>query len=276
MTVSRARVLTPARPLMDGRRLTSDEIHPARSSTLVFIHEAMHLDTELGDDSDDLDAPSPTSVASLEMEESLADIMSSGVGDDVVNRVGLDQVNPELVGLQGFTVYPMSRRAMLGIANEVAGWSDLTIGQVVQQLKATDMARRWTTAADLVLDKQLGGMDETERSALRREVHLPMRRCMGQARTISLDEKLTDDERYARVDSAVATTAAEVNEMIARHTSSAAVAPIPIVRDPGLSNLRRVLESQASPGVVAASPGPTATTRPAGPAPRPQPSQTID
>lgn len=272
MTLSRALVLTPARPVVDGRRLTSDEIRPARCSMLVIVHEALHLDTVFGDESDDLDAPSPTSSASLEKEEALVDIMSSGVGDDVVNRVGLDQVNPELVGLQGLTVYPMSRRAMLGVAKEVAGWSGLATGQVVRELKATPLTRRWTTAADLVLDQQLGAVDESERSALRREIHIPLRRCMMQARTISLDKTLPDDERYARVDRAVATATAEVNEMIARHTSSAAVEPA--VRDASVSGLRQVLDSQAAPLAVAASKAPVVSTKSV--TPRPQPTQAID
>jgi hypothetical protein len=273
MTLSRAHVFDRARPLIEGRPPTADELVRVRGAVILVVHEAMHLDSRFDAELEDFDASPATSVLSLELEESLADVLAHGLGDDVVNRSGFDRTVPELIGVRNFYAYPVRSKTLIGLTGELSGWSGRKVADVLFRLKAADMSLRWATAADLVIDKQFGTVDAHERSELRPELHGPLRRAFVRAHKIALDESLPAAVRFEQVAESVKTAADEVNEVIARHTNSAAVEPI--VRDASVGSLRRILDAQPAPGVAAAASAPAPGMRPADSA-RPQPTQTID
>ncbi|GAA1607801.1 hypothetical protein GCM10009789_72770 [Kribbella sancticallisti] len=180
MTVNVDEVLKPvALAYTAGRRLTEDELIDVRDAVLTVVHEARHLTHQLGDES----APGATPVYSpdtLALEEGLTETWTHQNADAVIHDIGMDAVQPGLLGTESFDNYPAYTAATDELIRGTAEVSGLSQAQVVEGLERADRTQRWSAVADLVIDQRMADvMPPEDREVVRGQLVQAMRPHLG-------------------------------------------------------------------------------------------------
>lgn len=243
MTVNVEKVLKPvALAYTAGRPLTEDELVEARDAVLTVVHEAKHLTNVLGDEN----APDATPVYSpdtLALEEGLTENWAHDNVDAVIQDIGMDQVQPELLTTESIDSYPAYTAATDELVRGTADVAGLSQSQVVSALDRADRTQRWSTLADLVIDERLADvLPPEDREAVRTQLRQAMRPHLGDVVATQKSELLTDLEqsigghRSAReAVTVLSTTTAELENRY----RDAAIGPAPQASE--VDHLRRFL-----------------------------------
>jgi hypothetical protein len=176
MTLSRASVLAPvARVYSADHPLTPTELIDARDAILTAVHEAKHLTNALGDEA----APCATPVYSpdtLALEEGLTEVWARRRIDAVIQDLGMDRLQPELLTVDAADAYPAYTAATGELVRGIADVAGLPQVQVRDRIDQADRAQRWSAIADLVIDQRLADvLPDGDRAAVRTQLIGTMR-----------------------------------------------------------------------------------------------------
>ncbi|WP_328329352.1 hypothetical protein OHA70_05840 [Kribbella sp. NBC_00382] len=196
MTINPTKVLAPAgKAYGAGRQLDEDELAEARDAVLTVVHEAKHLSNPLGDEN----APGATPVHSADtvaLDEGLTENWAHENVDDVIQDIGMDQYQPELLNTESIDSYPAYTSATDELVRGTADVTGLSQSQVVDVLEQADRTQRWAALADLVIDERLADvLPEEDREAVRTQLVQTMRPHLGDVVATEESEVLTDLEK---------------------------------------------------------------------------------
>ncbi|WBQ06399.1 hypothetical protein [Kribbella sp. CA-293567] len=220
MTLDAETVLKPiARAYTAGRPLTPEELIDARDAVLTVVHEAKHLSNALGDEG----AAGATPVYSpdtLALEEGLTESWAHNKVDAVIQDIGMDRLQPELLGVDSPDSYPAYTAATDELVRGTAEVTGLSQTQVRGQLDQADRTQRLATAADLVIDQRLADvLPESDREAVRTQLIQTMRPHLADVATTQQSDQLSDvaksiggHQAAGRAVTGLSTTTAELED----------------------------------------------------------------
>jgi hypothetical protein len=229
MTVNAAKVLAAAGKAYGANRpLTEDELIEARDAVLTVVHEAKHLTNALGDEA----APGATPVYSpdtLALEEGLTENWAHANVDRVIQDIGMDRYQPEILTVESIDSYPAYTAATDVLVRGTAEVTGLSQSQVVDALDRADRSQRWAAVADLVIDERLAEvLPPEDREAIRSQLMQAMRPHLADAVATQQSDQLSDvaksiggHQSAQRAVTALSTTTAGLEE----HYRDAAAQP---------------------------------------------------
>jgi hypothetical protein len=229
MTLSVDTVLKPvAQAYTAGRPLTPAELIDAQDAVLTTVHEAKHLTNALGDEAE----PGATPVYSpdtLALEEGLTETWSHENVNDVIQDIGMDRVQPDLLGLDSPDSYPAYTAATDELLRGTADVAGLSQSQVRDHLDQAPRTQRWGAAADLVIENRLSDvLPPQDREAARTQLLQSMRPAFAEVATAQGSEHQSDvaksiagHQSAQRAVTALSTTTAGLEE----HYRNAAAPP---------------------------------------------------
>lgn len=184
MTINPAKVLAPAGKAYGANRpLTEDELVEARDAVLTVVHEAKHLTNALGDEA----APGATPVYSpdtLALEEGLTENWAHEKVDSVIQDIGMDRYQPEILNTESIDSYPAYTAATDELVRGTADVTGLSQSQVREHLDQTPRAQRWGAVADLVIQERLADvLPPQDREAVRTQLLQSMRPAFAEVTT---------------------------------------------------------------------------------------------
>ena len=220
VTINVDKVLNPvAKAYTADRPLTEDELVEARDAVLTVVHEAKHLTNVLGDE----DAPGATPVYSadtLALEEGLTENWAHASVDAVIQDIGMDQAQPDILSAESIDSYPAYTAATDELIRGTAEVTGLSPSQVLDRLDPADRTQRWATIADMVIDQRLADVLPAEdREAVRTQLMQTMRPHLGDVVATQKSELLSDvaksiggHQSAQRAVTALSTTAAGLED----------------------------------------------------------------
>ncbi|GAA0952827.1 hypothetical protein GCM10009554_56330 [Kribbella koreensis] len=220
MTLKVNEVLKPiGQAYTAGRPLTPEELIDAQDAVLTVVHEAKHLTNALGDES----GPGATEVYSpdtLVVEEGLTETWAHENVNDVIQDIGMDRVQPELLGVDSPDSYPAYTAATDELVRGTADVTGLSQSQVREQLDQAPRAQRWGAAADLVIENRLSDvLPPQDRETVRTELLQSMRPAIADVVGTQRDRNLSDvaksiggHQHAQRAVTALSTTTAGLEE----------------------------------------------------------------
>lgn len=243
MTVNREKVLKSAGlAYTAGRPLTEDELIEVRDAVLTVVHEAKHLTNVLGDEN----APGATPVYSpdtLALEEGLTENWAHDHVEAVIQDIGMDQVQPELLSTESIDSYPAYTAATDELVRGTAEVTGLSQSQVAGALDQADRTQRWSTLADLVIDERLADvLPPEDREAVRTQLIQTMRPHLGDVVATQQSELFTDLEKSIgghRSAGAAVTALSTTTAELENRYRDAAIGPAPQAAE--VDHLRKFL-----------------------------------
>lgn len=192
MTLTIADVIEPIRRIHSGVQLSDGDIEAARDALATIVHEAAHLSTRKGDPSlagahPPLDAPGEA------LDEGLTELWTRDNVDDVIQDMGLDQVEPGLLDAPVNNSYPAYTAATQGLIDSLARSTGTPSERLTEQIRRTDLSQRWSAIADLVIDRHLAGlMPAADRPVIREDLANRLRAEFARAQAIQEDPDADD------------------------------------------------------------------------------------
>jgi hypothetical protein len=241
LTLSPTHIFAPLRRIYEGGPFTPDELSDAAYAVVYATHEAGHTCSEFGvrEYKDEYFPVTDLMDEDVVLEEGLADVVGHGIKADVFRALDLDRLAPELDNERTIVSYPTYYKAVLAMTKRFREWTDQGAVSFIGALKDASIGARFNAAADMVIAAQIGKVDQADRYNVRRDLRLPLQRALRQVRSVTADKNIGADEKLRRAPDLVLAAADEIEAAVARHTTTAAVAP----PDLGLGRLHGVLNT---------------------------------
>jgi hypothetical protein len=222
MSVSIENVLEPLRRARDlDRPLTGGEAWELRDAMGTLTHEAVHLLTQIGDET----APEayPYDSAAIADNEGRTEHWTHVNLDDVIRDVfpdaGLEHVQDDVLDQTSLDAYPAYTAAARQLDLALAARSGLTSTEVTEKLLLSDDAQRWNVAVDLVIDERLvkpGLMPEAHRAEVRRRLVEPLRDSLSGLEAVEANDSLGSDHKSSEATKAAQKAVVGLDEQLNR------------------------------------------------------------
>ncbi|GAB2632068.1 hypothetical protein [Kribbella swartbergensis] len=220
MTVNVDEVLKPiAHAYTAGRPLTEVELLQVRDAVLTLVHEARHLSHRFGDEHSPGGVPAYSADA-LVLEEGLTETWAHQHVDAVIQHLGMDKVQPELLDAETFDSYPAYTAATDEVVRGTAEVCGLSPSAVRETLERADRTQRLAALADLVIDQRLADvMPAEERDTVKVQLVQQLRQPLGDVVPVQKSELVSDvgktiagHQCAQRAVTALSTTTAELED----------------------------------------------------------------